>query len=202
MFKKEDHWENIFGTKTPKEVSWTETYPKNSVDFIDALNLDTKLPVIDIGGGDSRLVDVLLEKGYKDISVLDISSKALDRTKKRLGVNSKNISWIVCDILDFKPKKKYALWHDRASFHFLTSPEDINSYKKIVNQWVNKYLVLGTFSKEGPLKCSGLPVTQYSCDSISKSFQEFFNPIKCEYLTHQTPFKTEQKFVFSSFEKI
>ena len=202
MFKKEDHWENIFGTKTPKEVSWTETYPKNSVDFIDALNLDTKLPVIDIGGGDSRLVDVLLEKGYKDISVLDISSKALDRTKKRLGVSSKNISWIVCDILDFKPKKKYALWHDRASFHFLTSPEDINSYKKIVNQWVNKYLVLGTFSKEGPLKCSGLPVTLYSCDSISKSFQEFFNPIKCEYLTHQTPFKTEQKFVFSSFEKI
>lgn len=202
MFKKEDHWENIFGTKTPKEVSWTETYPKNSVDFIDALNLDTKLPVIDIGGGDSRLVDVLLEKGYKDISVLDISSKALDRTKKRLGVSSKNISWIVCDILDFKPKKKYALWHDRASFHFLTSPEDINSYKKIVNQWVNKYLVLGTFSKEGPLKCSGLPVTQYSCDSISKIFQEFFNPIKCEYLTHQTPFKTEQKFVFSSFEKI
>ena len=115
MFKKEDHWENIFGTKTPKEVSWTETYPKNSVDFIDALNLDTKLPVIDIGGGDSKLVDVLLEKGYKDISVLDISSKALNRTKKRLGVSSKNISWIVCDILDFKPKKKYALWRQTSS---------------------------------------------------------------------------------------
>ncbi len=202
MYKKEDHWENIFGTKTPEEVSWTETYPKNSIDFIDALNLDTKLPVIDIGGGDSRLVDVLLEKGYKDISVLDISKKALQRAKKRLGDRSKKVSWIVSDVLDFKPKKKYALWHDRASFHFLTNPQEISRYKDIVNQWVNKHIVLGTFSKDGPLKCSGLPVTQYSCDSISKSFQEHFNPLKCEYVTHQTPFKTEQKFVFSSFEKI
>ncbi len=202
MFKKEDHWENIFGTKTPEEVSWTETYPKNSIAFIDALNLDTKLAVIDIGGGDSRLVDVLLEKGYKDISVLDISKKALQRAKKRLGDRSKKVSWIVSDVLDFKPTKKYALWHDRASFHFLTNPQEISRYKDIVNQWVNKHMVLGTFSKDGPLKCSGLAVNQYSCDSISKSFQEHFNSLKCEYVTHQTPFKTEQKFVFSSFEKI
>ena len=201
MIKKKDHWEKVFKTKTPKEVSWTETYPKNSIDFINHLNLDTRLPVIDIGGGDSLLVDNLIEMGFKDISVLDISKKALQRTKKRLGERSKKISWIVSDILDFKPKKKYSLWHDRASFHFLTNSKDIDCYKEIVNQWASKYMIFGTFSKEGPLKCSGLPITQYSCESIAKRFQKHFDPLECKYSIHQTPFDTQQHFIFSSFKK-
>jgi len=201
MIKKKDHWEKVFKTKTPQEVSWTEAYPKNSIDFINQLNLDIRLPVIDIGGGDSLLVDNLLEMGFKDISVLDISKKALQRTKKRLGERSKKISWIVSDILDFKPKKKYTLWHDRASFHFLTNSKDIDCYKEIVNQWASKYMIFGTFSKEGPLKCSGLPITQYSCESITKRFQKHFDPLECKYSIHQTPFETQQHFIFSSFKK-
>lgn len=201
MIKKKDHWEKVFKTKTPQEVSWTEAYPKNSIDFINQLNLDIRLPVIDIGGGDSLLVDNFLEMGFKDISVLDISKKALQRTKKRLGERSKKISWIVSDILDFKPKKKYTLWHDRASFHFLTNSKDIDCYKEIVNQWASKYMIFGTFSKEGPLKCSGLPITQYSCESIAKRFQKYFDPLECKYSIHQTPFETQQHFIFSSFKK-
>ena len=201
MIKKKDHWNHVFETKTSKEVSWTESNPKNSIDFIDALGLDIKLPIIDSGGGDSRLVDSLLEKGYEDISVLDISKKAIQRAQKRLGSRSKRVAWIISDVLDFKPKKKYALWHDRASFHFLTNSKDIDRYKEIVSQWGSKYMVLGTFSIDGPLKCSGLPITQYSCESITKKFQKNFDLLECKYSTHQTPFDTQQHFVFSSFKK-
>lgn len=201
MIKKKDHWNHVFETKTSKEVSWTESYPKNSIDFIDALGLDIKLPIIDIGGGDSLLVDALLNKGYNDISVLDISEKALQRAQKRLGDHSKRVNWIISDVLNFKPKKKYALWHDRASFHFLTNHKDINRYNELVNKWVKSYLILGTFSEDGPLKCSGLPITQYSCESITKNFQKNFDLLECKYSTHQTPFDTQQHFVFSSFKK-
>ena len=201
MIKKKDHWNHVFETKTPKEVSWTEAYPKNSIDFIDTLKLDTRLPVIDVGGGDSLLVDALLNKGYNDISVLDISEKALQRAQKRLGDHSKRVNWIISDVLNFKPKKKYALWHDRASFHFLTNHKDINRYNELVNKWVKSYLILGTFSEDGPLKCSGLPITQYSCESITKNFQKNFDLLECKYSTHQTPFDTQQHFVFSSFKK-
>ena len=201
MIKKKDHWNKVFKTKTPQEVSWTEAYPKNSIDFINTLNLDISLPIIDVGGGDSHLVDALIEKGYKDISVLDISKTAIKSAQKRLGNRSKKVNWIISDILDFKPKKKYALWHDRASFHFLTNPTDINCYKDLVNQWVENYLILGTFSKKGPLKCSGLPITQHNCESITKNFQKKFDLIKCKYVIHETPFKTKQHFVFSSLKK-
>tara|TARA_A100001015_G_scaffold146922_2_gene162882 strand:- start:7483 stop:8121 length:639 start_codon:yes stop_codon:yes gene_type:complete len=201
MIKKKDHWNKVFKTKTPQEVSWTEAYPKNSIDFINTLNLNISLPIIDVGGGDSHLVEALLEKGHTDVSVLDISKTAIKNAQERLGNRSKKVTWIISDILDFKPKKKYTLWHDRASFHFLTNSSDINCYKDLVNQWVENYLILGTFSKKGPLKCSGLPITQYSCKSITKNFQKKFDLIKCKYVIHETPFETKQHFLFSSLKK-
>ena len=132
---------------------------------------------------------------------MDISKTAIKNAQERLGNRSKKVNWIISDILDFKPKKKYALWHDRASFHFLTNPTDINCYKDLVNQWVENYLILGTFSNKGPLKCSGLPIAQYNCESIAKNFQKKFDLIKCKYVIHETPFKTKQHFVFSSLKK-
>ena len=201
MNNKQQHWENIFEKKSTAEMSWTETYPSTSMDLINNLEMDKSLPVIDIGGGDSKLVDALLENGYNDISVLDISKKALERAQIRLGEHSKRVSWIVSDVLNFKPQKSYALWHDRASFHFLIDSMEIESYTNLVSQWVNKHLVIGTFSVNGPLKCSGLPISQYSCKSILKNFEEKFKSIECKSIIHNTPFDTKQDFIFSSFDK-
>lgn len=201
MNNRHAHWENVFETKSQDEVSWTEEYPKTSFEFICKLSSDTSLPIIDIGGGDSRLVDYLLDKGYTDISVLDISEKALLRAQKRLGERSKKVQWFTSDILSFKPQREYAIWHDRASFHFLTKSEDISFYTDLVNRWVKKHLIVGTFSTKGPSKCSGLPITQYSCDTLADNFKEAFSVLECKPFLHRTPFNTEQNFVFSSFRK-
>ena len=115
------HWEKIYSEKSPQEVSWTQEVPETSIEFFNDFKLSKTSPIIDVGGGESKFVDYLLAEGYQNISVLDISENAIKRAKDRLGEKSKNIEWIVCDINDFNPKKKYALWHDRAVFHFLTS---------------------------------------------------------------------------------
>jgi len=201
MTEKKQHWEKVFETKNPDEVSWTESYPTTSMALINNLNIDKTLPIIDIGGGESFLAEELMKEGFKDISVLDISEKALERAQKRLGKKANEIQWIVCDVLDFKPQKEYALWHDRASFHFLTESKDIRSYTQLVNNYVNKHFVLGTFSTTGPFKCSGLNITQYDCASHARCFDEKFEVVKCKKTIHKTPFGTEQNFVFTSFKK-
>ena len=156
---KKKHWETVYNTKTPQEVSWTQKYPKTSIEFIKSLKIDSSKPIIDVGGGDSHLVDVLIKEGFTDITVLDISEKALLRAQERLGENSKIVSWIVCDILDFKPTKNYSIWHDRAAFHFLTEASQIKNYTEKVNRYVSQGLVIGTFSENGPQKCSGIKVS-------------------------------------------
>ena len=147
------HWENVYQNKTPEQVSWTQKFPKTSLDLIAQFDVDLSGKIIDVGGGDGHLVDFLIDEGYENISVLDISSKAIERAKDRLADKEQNIHWIISNILDFMPETKYDVWHDRAAFHFLTSKKDIESYVKIVSQFAN-HIVLGTFSKNGPLKCS------------------------------------------------
>jgi len=201
MNPKKKHWENIFHTKTPDQVSWTETYPQTSINLIQTFNLDKSSPIIDIGGGDSLLIDALLEIGFTDLTVLDISGKALDRAKKRIGDQAKKVHWIESDILDFKPTKNFKLWHDRASFHFLTEPFDIKRYVEIINMSNTKNLVIGTFSTSGPKKCSGLPVTQYDCQKLKTCFTDSYNQINCLDIDHTTPFGSKQNFIFSKFNK-
>jgi trans-aconitate methyltransferase len=121
-----EHWDKIYTTKTPEEVSWTEDYPQMSIDLIAKSNIPKFTKIIDIGGGDSRLVDALLDLGYTNITVLDISNSAIDRAKARLGQKAQHVKWIVSDILDFSPAESYDLWHDRAVFHFLTKQADIH----------------------------------------------------------------------------
>jgi SAM-dependent methyltransferase len=192
------HWEKIYSEKSPQEVSWTQEIPETSIEFFNEFKLSKTSPIIDIGGGESKFVDFLLAEGYQNISVLDISENALKRAKDRLGEKSKNIEWIVCDINDFNPKKKYALWHDRAVFHFLTSNVEINRYVENVKQNSENFIV-GTFSTSGPKKCSGLEISQYNKNLLSKLFEESMTINKVAYINHITPFETTQNFIFCSF---
>jgi SAM-dependent methyltransferase len=199
--KRKEHWETVFSTKQPHEVSWTQAIPTTSLDLIASCELSKDAEIIDIGGGDSNLVDHLLALGYKNISVLDISSHAIDRAKKRLGEKADLVTWIVSDIVDFKPTKKYDLWHDRAAFHFLTEKSQIQAYQNLINEHVKENLIIGTFSENGPKKCSGLDICQYNSTSLNELFQLNFTPIKTFTEDHKTPFETTQNFVFSSLKR-
>lgn len=196
------HWEKVFSTKQPHEVSWTQAIPQTSIDLILKTGLAKSAPIIDIGGGDSLLVDNLLNLGFTDLTVLDISGEALKRAQNRLGEKANDVQWIENDIRDFKPSRSYAVWHDRAAFHFLTQPIEIASYVETVNQNVEQYLILGTFSENGPEKCSGLLVTRYSEHTMRDTFKEFFQVEECFTQNHITPFNTVQNFRFGLFAKI
>ena len=199
--ERKKHWETVYKTKNPNEVSWTQDVPKTSLAFIESFGLDKSAKIIDIGGGDSKLVDYLLAQGFENITVLDISEKALEKAKFRLGEKAKKVNWIVCDILDFKTTETYDIWHDRAAFHFLTTEEEIEKYKSIVGNSVRKYLVIGTFSENGPLKCSGLEISQYIEEKLISTFEDHFEKIETVFEDHETPFGTTQNFLFCSFKK-
>lgn len=203
MENQKSHWENVFATKNPNEVSWTQKYPKTSMAYLEELNLSKTANIIDVGGGDSNLVDALLAKGYENIWVLDISEFALEKAKKRLGDKANLVNWIVSDITEFKPEVKFDFWHDRAVFHFLKEEESINKYVTIVSNAMRKdgSFLLGTFSENGPLKCSGLEIQQYSENTMKQTFNSNFNAIKCFTENHTTPFDTIQNFQFCGFKR-
>ncbi|OCA77677.1 SAM-dependent methyltransferase [Chryseobacterium contaminans] len=196
-----NHWENVYETKNPDQVSWTQKKPQTSLDFINSFGLGKEAKIIDIGGGDSNLVDFLLKEGYENITVLDISVKALEKAKKRLGDNADKVKWIATDIIAFEPTETYDIWHDRAAFHFLTTPEQVSKYIDIARKNIAGFMVLGTFSKNGPTKCSGLDIQQYDEESLSENFNESFEKIECITEDHTTPFETTQNFIFCSFKK-
>ncbi|MEW7290030.1 class I SAM-dependent methyltransferase [Aquimarina sp. 2304DJ70-9] len=202
-FNHKTHWETVYKNKDLKDVSWYQKIPKTSLSFIKYFELPKTAKIIDIGGGDSFLVDHLLDLGYKDITVLDISETALNKAKKRLGSDAKNIKWIVANIAHFKPTEKYDIWHDRATFHFLNKKEEINSYLDTIQHSITAggALIIGAFSEDGPTKCSGIDITQYSKKSMNDIMKNHFEKEKCTYVDHNTPFDTTQKFVFCGFRK-
>lgn len=201
--QNKEHWEKVYNTKQQDEFGWYQQTPEESLQFFKQLNISKSAAVIDIGGGDSFLVDHLLELGYTNVSVLDISATAIDKAKIRLGEKAKMVNWIIADVLAFKTDLKFDCWHDRAAFHFLTSPEEIECYLSISQHYLKPSgkLIIGTFSTEGPAKCSGLPVKQYSEKLLSTTLQKWFSKIKCITTDHITPFKTVQNFLFCSFQK-
>ncbi|WP_338408739.1 class I SAM-dependent methyltransferase [uncultured Flavobacterium sp.] len=198
---RKNHWEAVYETKQPNEVSWTQEIPKTSLDFINETQMGKSAKIIDVGGGDSKLVDFLLDQGYENITVLDISGKALERAKKRLGKNAEKVNWIVSDIAEFKPDISYDIWHDRATFHFLTTPEKLKTYVEITEKWVTNFLIIAAFSEKGPTKCSGLEIKQYSELELENQFSNRFKKLKCVQEDHITPFETSQNFTFCVFEK-
>ena len=196
------HWENIYQQKGPDEVSWTQEVPETSLAFIRNMNLPADAAIIDIGGGDSKLVDWLLEEGYQNITVLDISATALNKAKTRLGPEkAEKVTWLHQDIINFQPEQKYAVWHDRATFHFLTDDVAIQQYKLLTQQAVSQYMVIGTFSDNGPEKCSGLPIKQYDERALSELYFPAFEKLHCKRETHLTPTQASQEFLFCSFRK-
>lgn len=200
---RKKHWENIYDTKNFTEVSWYQPTPETSLAHIKALKLPLSASIIDIGGGDSYLVDHLLQEGYQNITVLDIATTALEKAKKRLGNQADKITWIASDITTFEPKISYDVWHDRAAFHFLTQEEDVEKYVKIASKAIKPkgHLIVGTFSDQGPTKCSGIPIKQYTSKQLEQTFINDFKLINSVNITHKTPFDTTQEFVFCNFSK-
>ena len=201
---RKDYWEQIYQNKNFTEVSWYQAVPKTSIDFLKTSKIPKTAKIIDIGGGESQFVNYLLAKGYKNITVLDISANAIEKKKAELGKKANKINWIVCDIVDFQPTEKYDFWHDRATFHFLTQENEIEKYLQTIKNNVNTngILVVGTFSENGPTKCSGLEIKQYSEVALSEKISTFFNKIKCITTEHLTPFSTIQNFIFCSFQNL
>ena len=198
-----EHWEDIFSTKNFDEVSWHQSNPKTSVKLILSTHPDKDAHIIDVGGGDSNLVDKLLDLGFKNIFVLDVSLKALKKSQQRLGVKARRVKWISSDIRKFETSNRFEIWHDRAAFHFLTNNSDIKRYVKLTREYIKPggHLIISTFSLEGPKKCSGLDIKQYSEDSMKKIFYEGFEHIKSLEEIHHTPFQTTQNFIWNVFRK-
>ena len=193
------HWEKIYKEKSPQEVSWTQETPITSIDFFNDFKIQKDDPIIDVGGGESKFVDYLIDNGYKNISVLDISENAINNAKKRIGSRSEFINWIICDINEFEPEENYVVWHDRAVFHFLTSQVEIDRYVRKVKLNTENFII-GAFSTLGPKKCSGLDITQYNESSLKKLFvDQRFSLERTENINHITPFETTQNFIFCSF---
>lgn len=198
-----EHWEQVYEKKALPEVSWYQVEPKASWDLMGRLGVSPLSPVLDVGGGDSLFVDFLLQKGFRDITVLDISEKAIERGKKRVG-GTDRVQWVVADVTQFRPSRKYALWHDRAVLHFLTETSSVDSYLETARLALapGGQVVVGTFSEKGPLKCSGLVVQQYSEATLVERFSKWFRKIVCIEDAHVTPSQAVQNFTFCGFERM
>lgn len=201
---RKTHWENIYEVKNPTEVSWYQPTQKLSIDLISSTGLSKNAAIIDVGGGDSFLAEALLAEGYTNVTVVDISAKAIARARERMGSRAGLIKWIVADIAAFEPPEQYDLWHDRAAFHFLTKPDEIRNYISIAAGAVMSggSLIVGTFSENGPQKCSGLEISQYSPEQLTATFEPTFKKKSCLYHDHPTPFGTVQNFTFCMFRRI
>ena len=202
--ERQAHWENVYTTKAEDEVSWFQEKPTNWLEFIHASGVGKNAAIIDVGGGEARLVDVLLDEGYTDIAILDLSEKALAVTKARLGHSAAQVRWIVADVTSWEPERTYDLWHDRAAFHFLTEPADRDAYVARLLKALRPggHLIIGTFALHGPQRCSGLPVVRYNAMSLGQTLGPSFELVETQNHEHHTPMDRIQRFQFSWFRRI
>lgn len=194
-----NHWEQVYTTKATTEVSWFQEHAELSFKLIEDAGIPHDAKIIDVGGGASTLVDDLLANGYQDISVLDISGAALAAAKVRLGTQAAKVHWLEANILDVRlPERAYDVWHDRAVFHFLLTPEQRHTYVQTVLRSVKPggLVIVATFGENGPTMCSGLPVMRYSADELHQEFGEPFTLLGHETESHKTPAGKVQQFVY------
>ena len=201
---RQAHWENIYATKRESEVSWFEETPAQSLELLELVGAQPASTIIDIGGDASRLVDNLLAKGFQNVTVLDLSSAALDAARARLGGKADAVKWIVADATAWRPTETYDIWHDRAAFHFLTSTKEQRAYVQRLKQALKPggHLIIGTFALDGPERCSGLPVARHSAESLSALLGADFALVDSRRHQHETPWHAVQKFQFSAFRRV
>jgi 2-polyprenyl-3-methyl-5-hydroxy-6-metoxy-1,4-benzoquinol methylase len=201
---KREHWETVYQTKSSSEVSWYEPDPKQSLERIVDVAGNSRGRVIDVGGGQSFLVDRLLEAGFPHVAVLDISQAAINATKARLGDRASQVEWIVADITQRDSLGEFDVWHDRAVFHFITDPEDRTHYVELLKRSlpIGGHFVVGTFAKGGPDKCSGLPICQYDAATMQVELGPSFEPVECSEYLHTTPTGKPQQFFFGTYKRV
>jgi len=200
---RSDHWNAVFRTKGERDVSWFEHLPVLSIRMLEAAGLTQASCVIDVGGGDSRLVDQLLARGLKCLAVLDISATALERARARLGALGAGVIWIDADVTDSWSLKPMDIWHDRATFHFLIDATDRARYRKHVLDTLKPGgdLIIATFAPDGPERCSGLPVARYSPDALARELGDQFALVETAPYMHTTPRGVRQSFQYSRFKR-
>lgn len=198
------HWDNAYATKGEMGVSWFEDMPALSLDLVKQRGAIAQSSLIDIGGGASRLADALLNEGMRDITVLDLSTAALDAAKARLGPAAQHIEWIAADMTAWQPTRTYDVWHDRAAFHFLTEPDDRAAYVERLAAAVRPrgHAIIATFAMDGPERCSGLPVMRYDPVALAKVVGPAFQLVDQRSHTHATPWGSTQTFQFSVLRRV
>lgn len=199
--ERQAHWDRVYRSKGEREVSWFEESPALSRDLIRAAGIDDKAAIVDIGGGASRLVDALLDEGFADVTVLDLSPAALATAQARLGAHSSKVHWLVADVTSWDPPRLYDVWHDRAVFHFLTQAQERAAYAERALRGVRPggQLIIGTFAPDGPERCSGLPVVRHDAASIGAILGSAFTLRESRRHDHRTPAGAIQRFQFSRF---
>lgn len=202
--ERQQHWEGVYGSKVPTEVSWFQEAPTVSLELIFATGIDKDAWIVDVGGGASVLVDHLWGQGYRHLTVLDISAAALEHAKARLGHEAQEVEWVAGDATLWEPPRSYGLWHDRAVFHFLTDANDRRAYKTVLEHAVapDGHVVIATFALDGPEKCSNLPVQRYSPETLAAELGEGFALEDTAVEDHQTPAGKTQKFTYCRFRRL
>jgi 2-polyprenyl-3-methyl-5-hydroxy-6-metoxy-1,4-benzoquinol methylase len=200
---RQAHWENVYATKDENAVSWYQERPDISLELIRATGIDASASIIDIGGGASRLVDALINEGFKAITVLDLSEKALAKSKARLAAKGARVQWVVADVTTWEPMQKFDVWHDRAALHFLTDPSDRIAYAECIQKAVRPggHVIIGTFALDGPERCSGLPVVRHDAASLGEILGHSFMFVETRRHDHVTPGCNIQRFQFSRFQR-
>lgn len=202
--ERKDHWERVYTTKGEQDVSWFESLPAVSLQMLESSGLTPETCVLDVGGGDSRLVDYLAGRGMDCLAVLDVSGAALQRARSRLGEAATVPVWIEADVTGEWTLKPMDIWHDRAVFHFLTTIEDQARYLEHLRAILklHGYAIIATFAPDGPEKCSGLPVARYSPESLAERLGSGFALVESRRHVHQTPWGTTQSFQYSRFVRV
>jgi SAM-dependent methyltransferase len=200
---RKQHWEAVYTGKAANETSWHQANPAASLSMIEAASGGRAASLIDVGGGASLLVDHLLELGYRDLTVLDIARSALDQARRRLGPKAAAVEWIESDVTQFKPDRTWAIWHDRAAFHFLIGAADRRRYVEVLNQALadGGQAIIAAFAPDGPARCSGLDVVRYDAASLGAELGDAFSLQEERFESHRTPAGREQRFGFYRFRK-